>query len=65
MRRLWTVRFRVTALATLVMAAVLVAAGAGLVLRQERVLTEDLEDGLRRQAGALGALAEAGDLPAR
>jgi len=64
-RRLWTVRFRVTALATLVMAAVLVAAGAGLVLRQERVLTEDLEDGLRRQAGALGALAEAGDLPAR
>jgi signal transduction histidine kinase len=51
-----TLRFRITALATLVVLAVLVIAGVGLVVAQRRLLTENLDDALRQRADDLGTL---------
>ena len=59
-RRRWgTVRVRVTALATIAVAVVLVAAGALLVARQRSDLIEQLDDGCLPRAlmgGCLGHL---------
>jgi signal transduction histidine kinase len=59
-----TVRFRITAYATLAVIVVLVAAGVGLVVTQRRQLTENLDEGIRQQASQIAALVEGDDLPA-
>ena len=51
-----TVRTRVTLLATLVVAVVLVVAGAGLVVQQRRLLTETLDESLEQQADRIEEL---------
>jgi signal transduction histidine kinase len=48
-----TVRFRITAVATLAVAAVLAATSMSLVVAQRRQLTGNLEDALRQRAGEL------------
>jgi signal transduction histidine kinase len=58
-----SVRFRITVVAALAVAGVLVVTGGALVLNQRRVLTEDLDDTLAEWAGDLAAGAEAGGLP--
>jgi signal transduction histidine kinase len=58
-----SVRFRITVVAALAVAGVLVVTGGALVLNQRRVLTEDLDDTLAEWASDLAAGAEAGDLP--
>jgi signal transduction histidine kinase len=55
-----TLRFRVTALAALVVLAVLALAGAGLLLLQRSVLVENLDETLRERAGAVAADLRAG-----
>jgi signal transduction histidine kinase len=66
-RRLFrSVRFRVTAFATLAVLAVLVAAGVGLVAAQRRSLTLNLDDTLAQRADDIASLAAdrpAGPLP--
>jgi len=52
-RRWGTVRARVTALATVVVLAVLVLAGVALVAQQRRVLTKALDEGLEERAREL------------
>jgi signal transduction histidine kinase len=51
--RYGTVRFRITAIAALAVAAVLVATGVGLVVAQRRVLTENLDESLDQEGAAL------------
>jgi signal transduction histidine kinase len=48
-----TVRFRITALASVAVAAVLVATAVGLVLVQRRALTDSLDESLAAAAGAI------------
>ncbi|HEX6424140.1 MAG TPA: ATP-binding protein [Acidimicrobiales bacterium] len=57
-------RFRITATAALGVAAVLAAAGAGLVVTQRRVLTDSLDESLAEEAAAIAADVGAGRLPA-
>jgi len=64
LRRIATVRVRITAIAALGVAAVLVAAGAALVTTQRRVLTEILDESLHEEAAAVVAAIEADRLPA-
>ncbi|HKH04273.1 MAG TPA: ATP-binding protein [Acidimicrobiales bacterium] len=59
-----SVRFRVTALATFALFAVLAATGVALVLAQVRVLTGGLDESLERRADDLAALVGAGPPPA-
>jgi signal transduction histidine kinase len=59
-----TLRFRVTALATLVVAVILVLAGVVLVTTQRDRLTESIDDRLEQEASSLEALVEEGDVPA-
>jgi signal transduction histidine kinase len=61
-RLVGTVRFRITALATLAVLAVLIATGTGLVVIQRRVLADNLESALDRRADDLAALV-AGEAP--
>lgn len=56
-----TVRFRVTALATLAALIVLVVAGIGLVVAERALLTKSLDDALRLRADNLGALVTQGE----
>ena len=60
-----TVRFRVTVLAAAMVLVVLAAAGAGLVITQDRLLTRNVDNGLRQRADDLAALAASGPLPSR
>ncbi|MET0902065.1 MAG: ATP-binding protein [Acidimicrobiales bacterium] len=53
-----TVRARITALATLVVAVVLALAGLGLIVQQRRVLTEALDESLEQRAIEIAAQAE-------
>jgi signal transduction histidine kinase len=57
-----SVRFRVTAVASLVSAAVLVVAGLVLLVAQRRELTESLDDRLRERADELVLRADEGQL---
>ncbi len=59
-----TVRFRVTALASLISATVLVVAGLVLLGAQRRELTETLDDRLRDRADELALRVAENDLPA-
>jgi signal transduction histidine kinase len=59
-----TVRFRVTALATLAVFGVLVVSAVGLVLAQERFLTENLEESLEQAADSFEAVVHDGEVPA-
>ncbi|HET6949796.1 MAG TPA: ATP-binding protein [Acidimicrobiales bacterium] len=63
-RRHATVRFRITAIATLAVAAVLVATGVGLVAAQRRVLVGNLDEALAEEAGAIARAWAGGDVPA-
>jgi signal transduction histidine kinase len=57
LRRLFgSIRFRVTAFATLAVLAVLVAAGVGLVIAQRRFLTQNLDDTLAQWADDIASL---------
>lgn len=58
-----TVRFRVTALATFVVVAMLVVTGAALVAAQARLLRENLADGVEQRADDVAALLATGRLP--
>ena len=58
-----TVRFRITAVAALAVAAVLSVTGAALVLTQRRVLTDNLDETLTSQAEAIAAEVSAGRVP--
>jgi len=58
-----SVRFRVTAVATLVVVVVLAVAGGGLVVAQKRLLTERLEEGMAAAADALANDVAAGQAP--
>lgn len=58
--RLGTVRFRVTALAALVVLAVLAVTGTGLVAVQRRVLTDSLDEALDQEAAAVAGAWEQG-----
>lgn len=58
-----TVRFRVTALATVAVVAVLIAAGVGLVLAQQRLLTQNLDESIGLDLDSIEAAVRAGDLP--
>ncbi len=63
-RRSGTIRFRITAIATVVVAVVLVLAGAALVLIQRNQLTSNLDQTLELRADELEALLVRGaDLP--
>ncbi|MGH9281318.1 MAG: HAMP domain-containing sensor histidine kinase [Acidimicrobiales bacterium] len=64
-RRFATVRFRVTALAAVVVLLVLTGASAGLVLVHGRVLTRNLDGTLRQRSADLAGLAVAERLPSR
>jgi len=61
-RRTGTVRFRVTALASALVAAVLVVTAAGLVVAQGRLLTDSLDDTLEQRADDLQGLVASGAL---
>ncbi len=63
-RRGTTVRFRITAVAALAVAAVLTLTGAALVVAQRRILTGNLDEALAAQAGAIAASVAAGPVPA-
>lgn len=63
LRLVRTVRFRVTALATLVVATLLTATGAGLVIAQRRQLIANLDGALERRADDLAALVATGQTP--
>ena len=58
-----TIRFRVTALATLAVLAVLVIAALALVTAQRRLLIASLDESLDERVDALEELIESGDLP--
>lgn len=55
-----SVRTRIAALATLVVAVVLVAAGIGLVAQQRRALTAALDESMQTRAAEIGAAGEDG-----
>lgn len=57
-----SVRFRITALAVLALAAVLVATSVGLVALQRRALTGGIDDALNRQADDIEAVVASGDV---
>jgi len=57
-----SVRFRITLVATLAVAVVLVAAGVGLVAAQQRSLTTSLEEALGQEADTLASEAAGGAL---
>ncbi len=59
-----SVRFRITALATLIFVVVLVATGVALVLLQGRALTGAIDSALRQRADDLEAVLTSGELPA-
>jgi signal transduction histidine kinase len=61
---LGSVRFRVTALATLAVLAVLVATSAALVATERRSLSNNLEETLAQRADELGAMVTGDQLPA-
>ena len=63
-RLLSTVRFRVTALATLTLVGVLAAAGFGLVVAQERLLRENLDEAIAQGADSIEAAVVSGRVPA-
>jgi signal transduction histidine kinase len=58
-----SIRFRITALASVAVAVVLVAAGAALVLLQRNGLIDVLDENLTQRADDIVALTENGDLP--
>jgi signal transduction histidine kinase len=60
-----SVRFRITAVATLAVALVLLGTGLALVVAQRRALTHELDETLGRRADDLAGLVAAGDPPAR
>jgi signal transduction histidine kinase len=62
-RQLGTVRFRVSAVATLAAAAVLIVAGLGLLAAQRRQLTDSLDNTIRQRADDLTALVDGGRIP--
>lgn len=62
-RRFATVRFRITALAALAVAAVLTITGVALVGIQRRVLTENLDESLGQSAMSIATAVEAGEVP--
>jgi signal transduction histidine kinase len=64
-RLMGTVRFRVTALATLAVLAVLVVTGGVLVVAQRRTLTSGVDEAVERRSDEVAALVQAGDLPPR
>ena len=55
-----TIRFRITAVATVAVAAVLIAAGLGLVLFQRSALTSSVDQNLTQRADDLSALLQGG-----
>jgi signal transduction histidine kinase len=59
-----TVRFRVTALAVVAVAVVLVVTGVGLVAAQRRLLTDNVEELIRQRADNLATLVTSGRVPA-
>ena len=59
-----TVRFRVTALAVVAVAVVLLATGMGLVTAQRRLLTDNVEELIRQHADDLATLVASGHVPA-
>lgn len=59
-----SVRFRITALATMIVVVVLVATGVALVLLQRRALTGAIDGALRQRADDLQAVLTSGELPA-
>ena len=59
-----TVRFRITALATVAVGVVLAVTGVGLVLTQRRALVDSLDESLGAEADALAERIEDGDDPA-
>ncbi len=59
-----TVRFRITALATVAVAAVLVVTAVGLVVVQRRALTSSLDETLAAEADAVAARIDEGGDPA-
>ena len=63
-RLVGSVRFRVTALATVVTAVVLVVAAFAVLAAQRQQLTENLDDRLRERADEVALLVRAGDVPA-
>ena len=58
-----TVRFRVTALAVVAVAVVLLATGIGLVAAQRRLLTDNVEEMIRQRTGNLAGLVGSGRAP--
>lgn len=62
-RQLGTVRFRVSAVATLAAAAVLIVAGLSLLAAQRRQLTDSLDNTIRQRADDLTALVDGGQIP--
>jgi signal transduction histidine kinase len=62
-RRRGTVRFRITVTATVVVAAVLLVTGVGLVLTQRRLLTSNLERSIGQRADDVQAVVLGGQVP--
>jgi HAMP domain-containing protein len=58
-----TVRFRVTALAVVAVAVVLLATGIGLVAAQRRLLTDNVEEMIRQRTDHLAGLVASGRAP--
>ncbi len=58
-----TIRFRITAIATVAVVAVLVVTGLALVVAQRRQLTTTIDDGLRQRADDLSALITSAAVP--
>ena len=62
-RRRDTVRFRITAIATLAVAALLAVTAVGLVLTQRRLLLEGLDESLEQEAEGIADVWAAGAVP--
>jgi signal transduction histidine kinase len=62
-RMVGSVRFRVTALATVVTVVVLTVAGVALLAAQRRQLTENLDEQLRQRASEVALLVRGGTIP--
>jgi signal transduction histidine kinase len=58
-----SLRFRITAVATVVVAVVLAFTAIVVVVAQQRALTDNLDDRLRRRADDVSALVESGSTP--
>lgn len=63
MQQIRSIRFRITALATAVVAVVLVVGGVALVLLQQATLTSTIDDALGQRADDITALVESGAVP--